>query len=367
MQSRNENRASPNPAGVPPLNTSMYPFSLGGHAYAPLPKGGKSQSRRSRQQTAERHPDELSQALAGFNITGYHPGTGGKMSVPGMNPAMVHVPVSGAQAPGQFIYACGNRFLPVNSGTPPDAYSHGGGTPGMVAASPYMPSPGFHTSHGMPNGSAVAWTNAPQNPADPPDLAVARRNSFSSNEETGPHTPFFVHGAADYQPKINTDNSPQAWATPSPQQLAHMYYPQISAKPSSYMLQDLDAICLQEPAIPRPIPAIFSGEKGRGTLESSLMNKLNTTNVYIRGLHPDTTDEMLWAYGSRFGTIDSAKSMMDQQTGTCKGFVIPVDAWRSGLTCVFPVSASSSITTSRMGPTASAGSTTGATRPNGRV
>ena len=76
---------------------------------------------------------------------------------------------------------------------------------------------------------------------------------------------------------------------------------------------------MQEPAIPRPIPAIFSGERGRGTLERSLQNPLNTTNVYIRGLHPNTTDDMLHAYGERFGKISSAKSMLEQDTGNCKG------------------------------------------------
>ena len=84
---------------------------------------------------------------------------------------------------------------------------------------------------------------------------------------------------------------------------------------------DLDAMCLQDPAIPKPIPAIFSGDKGRGTLESSLVNRFNTTNVYIRGLHPDTSDEMLFQYGARFGSIESAKSMLDQHSNLCKGLV----------------------------------------------
>ena len=241
------------------------------------------------------------------------------MSVPGMAPGLVHMSVNSGQAPGQFYYAFGNRYLPINGSSGPEAFQQSNGSSGIGH---YMQPTSFPTTQPMPNGSQnVVWTSAPHTTNELPELAIPRRNSFSSNEETGPHTPFFgTQTAVDYQPKINgPDNSPQAWGTPSPQQLGPGFYPQPPTKENSYMLYNLDALCQQDPPIPRPIPAIFSGEKGRGTLESSLMNKLNTTNVYIRGLHPNTTDNMLWDYGARFGTIDSAKSMMDQQTGTCKG------------------------------------------------
>lgn len=165
---------------------------------------------------------------------------------------------------------------------------------------------------------------AQQNTADVPDLGAPRRHSFSSNEENGPQTPGFfgTQCLGDYGPNVTVpENSPQVWSTPSPQQLGGAFYPQQLSKMANgqYVLLDLDALCAQEPAIPRPIPAIFSGEKGRGTLERSLANPNNTTNVYIRGLHPDTTDEMLHSYGARFGTIESAKSMLDSETNLCKG------------------------------------------------
>ena len=157
-----------------------------------------------------------------------------------------------------------------------------------------------------------------------PDLAAPRRTSLSSNEENGPRTPFFgASNQAAAHPKVVVGGSPLPWTTPSPHQLSNGSPPfQIAKSPTGqYYFTDLTAVCLQEPEIPKPIPAIFSGEKGRGTLEKSLQNGLNTTNVYIRGLHPNTTDEMLHSYGARFGKIISAKSMLDQETGHCKGSV----------------------------------------------
>ena len=271
---------------------------------------------------ADKILDDLNPAFAGLNLSAYNSSGGGKMGVPGITPGLIQMPVNGGQAPGQFYYAFGNRYLSMNGGSTPENYPQTNGTSGVMVQGQFVPSGGYPTSQAMPNGPHVVWAGGAPQSNEVPELTAPRRNSFSSNEETGPHTPFFggQNGGA-YRPKINgSDISPQTWGTPSPQQLGHAFCQPDPVK-QSYLLYDLDALCQQEPAIPRPIPAIFSGEKGRGTLESSLMNKLNTTNVYIRGLHPDTTDEMLWSYGARFGTIDSAKSMMDQQTGTCKGYV----------------------------------------------
>lgn len=68
--------------------------------------------------------------------------------------------------------------------------------------------------------------------------------------------------------------------------------------------------------IPHAVPAVSS----RKTLQESFDNPSGTTNVYIRGLHPDTTDSMLLAYASRFGRVETSKAMIDGQTGACKGY-----------------------------------------------
>ena len=82
---------------------------------------------------------------------------------------------------------------------------------------------------------------------------------------------------------------------------------------------DFKAIALQDPPIPIAIPAPRTPNDGRGTLDKIFDNPHKTTNVYIRGLHPNTTDEMLMQYGARFGKIDTAKSIIDHPRSLCKG------------------------------------------------
>ena len=79
----------------------------------------------------------------------------------------------------------------------------------------------------------------------------------------------------------------------------------------------LKLLMAQEPAIPRAIPAPSSPLK---PLDRALENQRGETNVYIRGLLPETTDENLEAWGSRFGDIKSSKSIIDLNTGLCKGY-----------------------------------------------
>jgi len=45
-----------------------------------------------------------------------------------------------------------------------------------------------------------------------------------------------------------------------------------------------------------------------------------TTNIYIRGLSPNVTDELLVQMCTPFGNIVSSKSIIDHKTGECKGF-----------------------------------------------
>ncbi|PAV80597.1 hypothetical protein WR25_11077 isoform A [Diploscapter pachys] len=47
---------------------------------------------------------------------------------------------------------------------------------------------------------------------------------------------------------------------------------------------------------------------------------LSATNLYIRGLPPNTTDEDLRQMCQEFGAIASTKAIMDKQTNQCKGY-----------------------------------------------
>ncbi|KAL9000143.1 MAG: hypothetical protein Q9169_001218 [Polycauliona sp. 2 TL-2023] len=162
------------------------------------------------------------------------------------------------------------------------------------------------------------WTVAQQLPQEVPDLAVPRRNSFSSNEADSPQTPLFTPYLGGYQPQLHgLDQQANAMGNFSP---SHPGLQFAKTKDGSHTLRDFEAWTSLSPAIPQAVPAIDSPGGGRGTLEQIMHNPNGTTNVYVRGLHPDTSDEMLHAYGARFGDVMSAKSIIDAATGQCKGF-----------------------------------------------
>ncbi|KAL2822987.1 hypothetical protein BJX63DRAFT_438930 [Aspergillus granulosus] len=94
---------------------------------------------------------------------------------------------------------------------------------------------------------------------------------------------------------------------------------QMMKTPTGYILQDLESLVQQEPAIPRAVPAMWTNPMDL-TLAKCLENREGITNVYVRGFLPETTDQMLHAYASRFGKIDRCKAIVDLDTGLCKGF-----------------------------------------------
>lgn len=87
---------------------------------------------------------------------------------------------------------------------------------------------------------------------------------------------------------------------------------------NGYVIQDVEALTQQEPAIPRAVPAMWTNPSEL-TLAKCLENREGITNVYIRGFLPETTDEMLNAYAARFGRIDRCKAIVDLDSGLCKG------------------------------------------------
>lgn len=87
---------------------------------------------------------------------------------------------------------------------------------------------------------------------------------------------------------------------------------------TGYILQDLEVLTQQDPPIPRAVPAMWTNPSDL-TLAKCLENREGITNVYIRGFLPETTDDMLFSYASRFGKIDRCKAIVDLDTGLCKG------------------------------------------------
>lgn len=81
----------------------------------------------------------------------------------------------------------------------------------------------------------------------------------------------------------------------------------------------VESLLLSGPPLPQPISPIFA--PGVASLAQTLDNPTNTTNVYIRGLPPDTNDDKLYEMTCRFGTVVSHKAIIDTEHGTCKGCV----------------------------------------------
>lgn len=221
---------------------------------------------------------------------------------------------------GQFVYQLEDGTV-ICSGSPQYPYQQYNNNHLMGSFNPQIHSLGYGTmpqsGHHGPNTPRDQPWMRPQSMPPVPDL-INRRGSWSSNEEASPHTPAF----GNWQSTLYANKySPKIWGTPSPMSagirpfLHYARYP--NGKP---YLADFWSWTHLDPAIPEPVPARHSGpDGGRGSLDKILDNPDGTTNVYVRGLQPETTDELLGLYGQRFGEIDSQKAIIDHSTGKCKG------------------------------------------------
>lgn len=236
-----------------------------------------------------------------------------------------NIPLSQGQGlwvPNQHVLGSMYQMMPggqqPNAMAPsPNMYNHGGA---------YVPQAAYQFGQTVVDNSpmAPAWA-ARMSSGEMPSLMTPRRDSNSSNENDIPGTPYGSNGVYRYGAGGATilDRSPSALytssATPSPSQLAHPYQV-IAPLQKQFNVPSLPpqllALVHQDPAIPRAIPAPSSPHK---PLDRSLENKTGETNVYIRGLLPETTDEMLHLWGKRFGDIQSSKSIIDVKTQLCKG------------------------------------------------
>jgi hypothetical protein len=72
------------------------------------------------------------------------------------------------------------------------------------------------------------------------------------------------------------------------------------------------------PDIPPAIPSVYP-DPAYSNINNCIYNPKGTTNVYIRGLRPETTDDDLLHMVRVYGTILSTKAIIDTQTKLCKG------------------------------------------------
>lgn len=242
-------------------------------------------------------------------------------------------PMLGMQSTGQafyYQYPDANMMLSGVSATQAPYAQYPGGYNMNYGQAAFGGQQAF-TGYGVPMAQDLPadlrygnYTTSQHVPNEVPELAAPRRSSLSSNDDSGPKTPFNLgsHANGMYSGYPEDDNKfPSPWTEPSPVQLARNFpFEQLWRMPNGgYEYIDYYAKTREAPRIPVAVPAKLTKDSGRGTFDKILDNEHGTTNVYIRGLHPPTTDEELHGYGARFGDIVSCKAIIDLNNGTCKG------------------------------------------------
>ena len=259
-------------------------------------------------------------SLRNSNLVGSGKGSSPGMQVNDHNLAAVMGQAGGAmlyQLPDGTFMVSGSNAVQGSFHQYPTGYNMAVAQPSQYQQAAYHGMPSAATASGPHTPRNHPWTAA-QSMHQLPELIAPRRSSWSSNEEASPQTPL-----DGYQPAVLVStHSPTTWSTtPSPIQAQFPYNQQIAKDSDGVPVYvDFWAWTQKQPAIPPPVPAVHSGpDGGRGTLDKILDNRNGTTNVYIRGLQPNTTDEMLGGYGARFGPIISQKAIIEMSNNTCKG------------------------------------------------
>ncbi|KAL7627477.1 hypothetical protein AAE478_001670 [Parahypoxylon ruwenzoriense] len=227
-------------------------------------------------------------------------------TVPGMIPY--------ATPDGRVVFAASYP----SAGVP--AFGYGQAQDGQSAAfgSPYLPHHGYQpylaqypqVAPYTPMGRSSAMHEHSEAGSGQIPALDNRRSSYSTSEST-PATPFFGSMTSrDHGSRVAIfDRS--SFTTPSPQQIVA----------AGAVREAKSPLLDREPSIPYAVPAIFTPPENMKTLEQSLVNAIaGNRNVYIRGLHPTTDDELLLKYAERFGRVETSKAIIDSATGACKGF-----------------------------------------------
>ncbi|KAK4178222.1 putative sporulation-specific protein 5 [Triangularia setosa] len=204
--------------------------------------------------------------------------------------------------------------VPVHVGLAPEAaygYSVSGQFPVQGNFAP-LPVP----YHAMPYTPGRVASYADRSSSEVP-ASENRRGSYSTTESM-PASPFFgsasERGAGSRVAVFRSSYTP-----PSPEQVV---LPGSAPKAASQPIDDeLLELLKQNPAIPEAVPAVFTPPTHIKSIEQCLENRIHgNRNVYIRGLHPTTDDDLLHRYASRFGPVEQSKAIIDTATGACKGF-----------------------------------------------
>ncbi|KAJ4210244.1 hypothetical protein NW767_000513 [Fusarium falciforme] len=244
----------------------------------------------------------------------------GGMGMPNTHSAPIHMaPPYMLGSDGHFVLAPvqGSQTIPLGHSNENGYTNYANG----AFSNPYM---GMHfpLMPFTPGRANAVHTRADRTQSEVPGLEN-RRNSYSTTE-SAPATPFYAGGVAHQEngPRVaSLDRS--AYTTPSPQQLGLMpaHAEASKSKLSPMSERALEELLEKKPSIPKAVPAVFTPAAQMKGVEQSLQNPIpGNRNVYIRGLHPTTDDELLYHYASRFGPVETSKAIIDTGTGACKGF-----------------------------------------------
>lgn len=265
---------------------------------------------------------QLADAVAGLNVSGQYAlgnthGFKSSMLGPHDNMNLNNIPRAGYSGNPLMVLPNGHT-VPLSV-----IYGQQQTSADQSAQFPYVPTgmfPNFIGSTNLVPGalSNYHWPYAV--PGQVPDLDPNRRGSWSSNEENGPSTP--AVGGTGYQEQYPNYAYPNTAASTIGQQyIAGPIQPMKCADNKSYEMVNLDELTQRDPPIPRAVPALWTNQDEL-SLAKCLQNPEGITNIYIRGFMPDTTDDDLKRWASRFGEIESCKAIIEQDTGKCKGYVV---------------------------------------------
>lgn len=235
------------------------------------------------------------------------------------------------------LYSSRDILAAQNPGQHQRRFSYNFGNPQMSQIMPYM-SPmtlsgrGDWRDHGSPRSRRSSWTTQHYSSSDS-SLNLGEQQNYQNPHlsATSGLVAQSVYNQAGGQ-NLNTANaialaqvaqqaalqSGSRYASDSP--VSSPAFPSSPTRLSSEASPEVLAKIAAGSPIPPPVPSLFAAPSFEEALENSLYNPNNTTNVYIRGLPPDTTDASLVQICERFGEIATSKAIVDAQTNTCKGF-----------------------------------------------
>ncbi|TPX07342.1 uncharacterized protein E0L32_010764 [Thyridium curvatum] len=209
-------------------------------------------------------------------------------------------------------------FASPYSGTVPVLHD-----PGFAAAAYTMPYPvgafgGAYSQNPLPYtpGRAVGYSSDRLS-RDVPDLENRRASYSTSGTESSPATPFGMNSSDRITATRIASNDRSLYTTPSPRQGITDF---VAQGPKAVIADpELERLLMQDPPIPKAVPAVWT--EHLKSLDQCLENRITgNRNVYIRGLHPTTDDDLLSKYAERFGEVEQSKAIIDTATGACKGF-----------------------------------------------